>query len=189
MDRAVQAWLVATLASVKLVSPIMHSKWGWPICETVHFLGLSLLIGVIGMFDLRLLGMARRVPIAALHRLVPWGVLGYIINVVTGMMFLVTEPNEYIYNPSFHFKMLFMALAGVNIMVFYSVVFRRLKGLGPGSDAPRAAKVVASVSLFCWIGVIVYGRLLTFYRPGWCGLETAAGALSIGFLSNCIPFF
>jgi len=184
---AFQGWLVTTLSSVTLVSPIMHSKWGWPICESVHFVGLSLLVGVIGMFDLRLLGLAKRVPITALHRLVPWGVLGYIINVVTGMMFLMTDPVEYIYNPAFHIKMLFMAAAGLNIMIFYSVVFRHLKGLGPGSDAPRAAKIVAGVSLLCWIGVTVYGRLLTFYRPGWCGLE-GISSLSVGFLSNCNPF-
>ena len=181
-----QPWLVTTLASVKVVSPFMHSRWGWPICETVHFLGLSLLVGAIGMFDLRLLGMAKRVPIAALHRLIPWGILGFIINVITGAMFLVTEPVEYIYNPSFHFKMLFIALAGFNILVFYLTVFRKAKALAPGTEAPRSAKVIASASLFLWIGVMVWGRMLTFTRPGWCGVEPV-GFLSSSFLPSCIP--
>jgi len=183
---AFQAWLVTTLASVKVLSPIMHSTWGWPIAETVHFLGLSLLIGAIGMFDLRLLGMAKRVPIAALHRLVRWGILGFVINVITGAMFLVTEPYEYIYNPSFHFKMLFMALAGFNILVFYLIVFRKVAALGSGADAPRLAKVIGGASLFLWIGVMVWRRLLTFTRPGWCGIEPV-GFFSTSFLSSCIP--
>ena len=151
------------------------------MCETVHFLGLSLLVGTIGMFDLRLLGMAKRVPIVAVHRLVPWGILGYVLNVVTGALFLTTEPREYIYNPAFHFKMLFMALAGFNVLAFYLTTFRKVKVLGSGDDAPRIAKVMAGVSLVMWIGVIVCGRFLTFYRPDLCGSQ------EVGFLSTCVP--
>ena len=177
-----QAWLVRTLGSAYgIVSPVMNSTWGWPVCETVHFLGLSLLVGTIGLFDLRLLGMAKRVPIVALHRLIPWGVLGYAINVVSGALFLMTEPREYIYNPAFHFKMLFMALAGSNVLAFYLTTFRKVKVLGSGDDAPRGAKVIAIVSLTLWIGVLVCGRLLTFYRPDLCGSQRVA------FLSTCIP--
>jgi len=163
-----QPWLVATLASAKTVAAIMRSRWGWPICETVHFLGLSMLIGAIGIFDLRLLGVARRIPIAALHRVIPWGISGYVINILSGSMFLMTEPEQYIYNPSFHFKILFMGLAGLNVLVFYSAVFRRVRTLGPGDDAPVAAKLIGGFSLFLWIGIIVFGRMLTFYRPFRC---------------------
>ena len=177
-----QIWLVEQLSSVQLVSTFMHSKWGWPICETLHFIGLSMLVGAIGTFDLRLLGLARRIPIGALHRLIPWGVAGYVLNVMTGLMFLVTDPSEYIFNSAFHFKMLFMGVAGLNILMFYTLVFRRVVALAPGQDVPRLGRVVGAVSLVMWIGVIVSGRMLTFYRPGICG---PAGG---GFLASCIPF-
>ncbi|MCE2558991.1 MAG: hypothetical protein J4F98_10360, partial [Acidobacteria bacterium] len=49
----------------------MHTSWGWPTVESLHFFGLSLLIGTIGLWDLRLLGVARAIPMAALHKLVP----------------------------------------------------------------------------------------------------------------------
>ena len=176
-----QIWLVKTLFSVKIVSTFMHSAWGWPICESIHFIGLSLLVGMIATFDLRLLGLAKGVSIAALHKLVPWGVFGYVLNVITGAMFLVTEPNQYIYNPAFHFKMVFMAVAGLNIVVFYFVLFGRLKKAEPGAETPRAAKTVAIVSLSVWVAVIICGRLLTFYRPGDCELKDA------GFIATCIP--
>src|SRR4051812_8084784 len=176
-----QIWLVKTLLSVKLISTFMHSAWGWPICESIHFLGLSLLMGTIGAFDLRLLGLAKGISIGALHRLVPWGVLGYLINVTTGAMFLVTEPDQYIYNPAFQFKLSFMAVAGLNILVFYGVLFRRLKRRRPDEDTPPGAKGVALVSLSVWIAVIICGRLLTFYRPGDCELKDA------GFIATCIP--
>jgi hypothetical protein len=176
-----QIWLVRTLPRINPAMTFMHSKWGWPTCETLHFIGLSLLIGTIFMFDLRLLGMAKRIPIGALHRLVPWGVGGYALNVVTGLCFLMTEPNQYIYNPSFHYKVLFMGLAGLNVLTFYSAVFRKVRILPAGADTPVAAKMIASASLCLWIGVIVCGRLLTFYRPFQCGPNGP------GFLSICIP--
>jgi hypothetical protein len=69
------------------------------------------------------------------------------------------------YNTSFLFKLLFMAIAGINILVFYTTVFHRIKRLEPGDDAPLSAKVIGGVSLACWIGVITAGRLITFYRP------------------------
>ena len=176
-----QIWLVKTLVLVKPVGKFMHSHWGWPAAESVHFIGLSLLVGTIALFDLRLLGMAKRIPIAALHRLIPWGVLGYGINVVSGSFFLMTEPDQYIYNPAFHFKLLFMALAGVNVLAFYSAVYRRAIAVGASEDAPRSAKVVAIASLGFWVAVIVCGRLLTFYRPGICGADGP------GILATCIP--
>ena len=102
------------------------------------------------------------------------------MNVVTGLMFLATEPDQYIYNPAFHLKMLFVGLAGANILVFYLLVFRHVALLESGADAPRSAKLVAGASLILWTGVIVAGRYLTFYRPGLCeGYHS--------FLATCIP--
>jgi len=176
-----QVWLMKAFFAIKFARPFMNSKWGWPLCETLHFFGLSLLVGTIGMFDLRLLGVAKRIPISALHRLVPWGVMGYGINLMTGLLFLSIAPDQYIFNRAFHFKMLFMALAGLNILVFYSAVFRKVNVLGSGADAPRAAKIIGGASLCLWIGIIVCGRLLTFYRPSSCGDMTP------GFFAICFP--
>src|SRR5210317_60850 len=82
----------------------MHSAWGWPLMETLHFTGMCLLIGTVGIFDLRLLGVAKEVPLAALHRLVPLGVGGFLLNVASGVMFLVSAPDQYLYNPAFQTK-------------------------------------------------------------------------------------
>ena len=128
-----QIWLVRTLASVAPVSRFMHTTWGWPAAESLHFIGLSLLIGTIGVFDLRLLGVGKRIPIAAMHRLVPWGVLGFILTVISGVPFLMTEPDQYVYNPAFHFKVLFMLSAGLNALAFYLTCYRRTTGRGAGS--------------------------------------------------------
>lgn len=178
-----QEWLLRTLYSIQIVEPIMTSRWGWPICETLHFLGLSLLIGTVGMFDLRLLGVARHIPIAALHKLIPWGIGGYVVNVTTGSMFLMTAPDQYLYNSAFHLKMLFMAVAGLNVLTFYSAMFRKVRVLGAGADVPFAAKLIGGASLFLWTGIIIFGRLLTFYRPFVCGPDGQTGLLATCLLN------
>jgi len=176
-----QVWLVSTFSSVHPIATMMRTKWGWPIAESIHFIGLSLLVGCIGVFDLRLLGVGKRIPVAALHKLIPWGLTGYAINATSGLMFLLTEPDQYIYNPSFHFKLLFMTIAGLNALTFYVTVYRRTTAPDAPADAPRFAKVIAATSLSMWIAVIVCGRLLTFYRPGPCPRSGP------GFLAECIP--
>jgi hypothetical protein len=163
-----QVWLVRAINANSPVAEMMQTRWAWPLAESLHFLGLCLLVGCIGTFDLRLLGVASRVPIAAVHRFIPWGLLGFAINVVTGSLFLLTEPDQYIYNPSFHLKVLFLGLAGVNASLFYVTSFRQAFGNSAALDAPRRAKIIAAVSLCAWVAVIVCGRMITFYRPGPC---------------------
>jgi hypothetical protein len=145
---------------------VIRHEWVWPLCETLHYLGLSLLIGTVGLFDLRVLGLAKGIAPRAIHRLVPWGVAGYVVNVLTGIMFFAGHPDQYFYNDAFRLKALFMALAGVNIVVFYGTgVFQDMKALAPGASAPWRTKVIAGTSLSLWIAVLVCGRLLTFFRP------------------------
>ena len=180
MLHAAQIWLVTFIDHHSPVATLMRTHWAWPIAESLHFLGLCLLVGAIGSFDLRLLGVARRVPIAAMHRLIPWGILGFAINACTGLLFVLTEPDQYIYNPSFHFKVLALVIAGVNASLFYATSYRRVFGPAAALDAPRRAKAIALVSLCAWMTVIVCGRMLTFYRPGDCAGE-------LGLLLTCDP--
>jgi hypothetical protein len=175
MLRDFQVWLVNSIVAHSPVADMMHTAWAWPIVESVHFLGLCMLIGCIGTFDLRLLGVGKRVPIAAMHRLIPFGILGFVINVSSGVMFVLTEPDQYIYNPSFHLKFLFLTIAGLNAGMFYLSSYRQVFGANPSLDAPRRAKLIAAISLGAWVTVIICGRLITFYRPAPCSSEEAAG--------------
>jgi hypothetical protein len=176
-----QIWLVTAIIAHSPVADMMHTAWAWPIAESVHFLGLCLLIGCIGTFDLRLLGVARRVPIAAMHRLIPFGILGFVINISSGLLFLLTEPDQYIYNPSFHLKLLFMTIGGLNAGTFYLTCYRQAFGPTAALDAPRRAKVIAAISLGAWVAVIVCGRMLTFYRPAPCSPQESS------LLLQCSP--
>ena len=58
-----------------------------------------------------------------------------------------------------------MALAGINVLIFYSAAFREVNALGAGADAPLRSKIITGVSLTSWVAVLICGRLLTFFRP------------------------
>jgi hypothetical protein len=148
----------------------MNSSWGWPIAESIHFLGLCLLIGTVGVFDLRMLGMANGLSYAALHKLVPCGVVGYLMNVTTGALFLTTSPDQYLFNPAFQTKLFFMLIAGLNMLLFYFTTAAAVKNSPAIATLPGRARAIAAISLLCWCGVIVCGRLITYFRPPyhWC---------------------
>jgi hypothetical protein len=163
MESAIVQPFSAWLETTKLSWFVVHYPSVRQASETLHFFGIILLIGAIGAMDLRLLGVAKRLPFAPLHRLSPWAVSGFAICLATGSLFFAGDPFQYIHNPVFRFKMLFIALAGTNVLVFYMTgVFRNVETLGPGDDAPVEAKVIAAVSLVLWIGVMYLGRMLPF---------------------------
>jgi hypothetical protein len=165
MTEEVLGSLQRALESTVLSEFVRQSTWMWPVCESIHFMGMSLLIGTVGMFDLRLLGFARSIPIPALHRLIPLGVAGFVLNAATGLCFLTATPDQYLFNRAFHVKAVCILLAGFNVLFFYGRVFQRLQHLGPGARTPLPARIVGGVSLCAWIGVMSAGRLLTFFRP------------------------
>jgi hypothetical protein len=176
-----QVWLEGTLRSFTQVGALMRQEWSWPIAESIHFVGLTLLFGSIVAWDLRLLGFVKQVPIAAFHRLVPFAVVGFATNATSGTFFLMTYPDQYVYNPAFHLKVLCLILAGANVVLFYLTMFRKVKRLGPGAHGPALARLSGAISLALWATVIVAGRMITFYRPTVCRPGEA-----LGFLANCI---
>ena len=162
--------LLLSFSQATGIYSFMNSTWGWPFIESLHFLGLSLLIGTVGVFDLRMLGIAKGVSMAALHRLVPFGVAGYCLNVITGIMFVSTAPDQYLFNPAFQTKLTLMFIAGLNMLYFYQSSLTAVIKLPPESKAPTKAMILGAISLLCWTGVIVGGRLITYFRPPyhWC---------------------
>ena len=84
--------------------------WVWPFCETLHFVGMCVLLGTVGVVDLRILGVAKGIPIKLLEKFIPLGVIAFFVNMVTGFIFIagnpVGGPMEYLTNLSLQIKML-----------------------------------------------------------------------------------
>jgi hypothetical protein len=137
--------------------------WLWPLFAILHSFGMALLIGCIGALDLRMLGIGKALPVGPIERLAPWGILGFVITVITGIGFYAGSPEQY---QSFAFaaKMACIVLAGANVMLSHLTgLTRRVESVGAGQDAPIAAKLSAITSLSLWIGVMFWGRMLTFF--------------------------
>ena len=140
------------------------SKWWWAFMMDLHFIGLAMVIGTVGILDLRILGFAKQIPIGALHRLVPWAMLGFGLNLVTGVLAFTGMDQYYTYDWAFWLKILAIMLLGVNVAAFYLTgAFDSVESLGPGDDAPLLAKFIAATSLFLWFAVITLGRYIQSY--------------------------
>lgn len=148
------------LRTAAIASFVINYKWAWAASESLHFIGLCLLMGVVLVANLRMLGMMKNVSFSALHRLLPWAMFGFVISAITGFLFFITASDQYTLNVAFYLKMVFLFLAGLNVL--YLTAFEEPWAVRPGDDAPRTAKVIAASGIFLWFGVIVWGRLMPF---------------------------
>ena len=153
---------IAWLQTTPLSQAIVMNTWIWPAAETVHFFGLTLVLGVVGFLDLRLIGAFPRVPIASVRELVPFAVIGFVLNLMTGLIFLVGHPEQYAHNLAWWLKVGCLVLAGVNAAIFEWAVAPRVAALGPADPTPMAARCIGVVSLGAWLGVLYWGRMLPF---------------------------
>ena len=160
MLRSFSIWIHGTGLSWAIRGGV---PWIWPACETLHFIGMALLIGIVGLIDLRMLGLVKGLPLRPLQRLLLWGIAGFVLNAMTGFLFFAGDPSQYIDNRAFWAKLVFIALAGGNALLFYATgLSGTIDSASPGDDAPRGAKLIAAASLFLWFGVIFWGRMLPF---------------------------
>jgi hypothetical protein len=155
---AFAVWLRATDVS----QAITAVPWLWPACEIAHFVGLSVLVGVVGFFDLRLLGVVRAVPIGAAWSLMPWGKAGFGLAATTGVIFFVGAPEQYVNNVAFYAKLAFLVMAGLNALCFerlYGAIVKASPSLDP---TPLTYRAIAIISIVSWFLVIYWGRMLPF---------------------------
>lgn len=154
--------LVPWLQSTALSQAIVFQTWIWPLAEIIHFVGLALVIGIIGLLDLRLIGFFPGVPIPALRELVPYAILGFVLNAVSGLTFLIGHPEQYVDNLAWWLKVTALVIAGANAGVFELTLAKRVNALGPDDPTPLAAKGIGIVSIVAWLAVLYWGRMLPF---------------------------
>jgi hypothetical protein len=155
------------LISTGIGDYVAAHDWVWPFCETLHFIGMCVLLGTVGTVDLRVLGVAKGIPIQLLDKFIPLGVIAFLVNLVTGFIFIagnpVGGPMEYMTNLSLQIKLVLMLIAGINLLLFYVTgIHRSLETVPADGDASGRAKAVAAVSLTAWIFVIVMGRFIMY---------------------------
>ena len=152
------------LEQTSLGAGIRESLWLFPAIETLHLLGMAVLVGSIAAFDLRLLGwMLRRQRVSALaERLLPWSWAGFAVQLVTGALLFASEAVKVYPNPAFRLKMLLLFLVGLHALIFHLSVYRNVASWDDTEVLPAGPKVAGFVSILLWIGIVAAGRFIGF---------------------------
>jgi hypothetical protein len=158
---AIYQWLGTTA----LGEFMQTSDWAFPAVEVIHVIAVVLVYGVIAVVDLRLIGLAGRsrryAHLAAESLHLVWVAFGF--AVVTGLLMFTTQPVQYAANPWFVAKMVFIMLAGLNMVILELVVARRSHEWGnPGKPIPIQARLAGGLSLTFWTVVVICGRWIGF---------------------------
>ena len=136
------------------------SLWAFPGILLMHTYGMAILVGVIAGIDLKILGLVPAMPLAPLSKFLPLVWLAFWLNAITGTMLLAADATTKLTNPDFGMKMAFIVLAVIAQRLIQSRVFG-----DPKIDRrpfTANAKMLAVMSLVCWLGAITAGRLLAY---------------------------
>ena len=157
------AWMAGTW-----IAHIMRDvRFAWAVCETFHFIGLCMLCGAIIVMDARLMGFFRKtISLHAVHALTPFAIVGFALNLLTGIAFITRDAENYFINPDFQLKILAILLAGLNFLVFWFVIRRQLDKLPDDANTEVGAKIVGFSSVALWCLVIWFCRRIPVWGAG-----------------------
>jgi hypothetical protein len=160
--------LAASIEQTPVGIAIAESRYAFPIIEGLHLIALSISVGLIFLTDLRLIGvLLRHVPVTdVLQHLRPYVLGGFAVVFITGGLLTWAEASAVVESPATPFKLLFMALAGLNAIYFEFVIAKRPAVRDNHVTLPGSARLAGLASLGLWILVIIFGRLIA-YIPHW----------------------
>jgi hypothetical protein len=155
---------LASLEASGLAARIRNSLYLFPLIESSHVIGLTMVFGTIAIIDLRLLGLAsaRRPYTRVASDILKWTWAAFALTVTTGLLMFITNAGVYYHNFYFRSKMAMLALAGINVVIFELTAARSVHRWDKDAAAPLAGRTVAAVSLLIWISVIFLGRWIGF---------------------------
>ena len=163
-----------------------ESRYAYDLIESVHVWALCLFFGLAVMFDFRLLGWTMRsVPVSEVaRRLLPWTAAGFVVMVISGTLLFSAIPLRSYQNIFFRAKMIMLLLAGLNVWIFHSGVYRRVMTWGVNEKPPKAARVAGALSLVLWVCIVLSGRMIAY---NWFDCDRQPQPAIINFLTSCVP--
>ena len=138
-------------------------SWGYPLVLSCHAVGMAIVVGTVIMINLRLLGFATAIPFSFFLELSRVTLFGVILNIASGLALFSGNPLKFFYHPAFWIKLSLILLGSLS--VWWGL--RSVRLMSPGTElmtASNTVKLVASFSLFCWLGAIVAGRLIAYFK-------------------------
>ena len=154
----------AWLENTPLGMFVAGSTWAFPTIESIHVFFLVIVVGSIAIVDLRLVGVAsRNRSVSRLSNDVlplTWG--AFVGAMITGGLLFSSKATHYLANGPFRFKMILLALAGLNMLIFHFMTYRDVERWDNDPVTPKAARLAGLLSLAFWIGVVALGRWIGF---------------------------
>jgi hypothetical protein len=150
-------WLQYT----RVATFVAETLWAYPLFETLHTLGMALLVGSLGLIDLRILGYKPELPILGTLDLLPLAWLGFTINLISGLLLFTSDPVYFWNSVTFKVKIGLIVLGGINAFILSQSVFREARAGGDATPGTQA-RLVAASSLTFWVGAIIAGRLIAY---------------------------
>ena len=140
------------------------STWLFPIIETIHIVGIVLLVGSTSILDLRLMGLTYRdQPVSKMAwRFLPWAWVGFLVQVITGGLLFASEATKMIENLGFQVKMLLIVVAGINALVFHLIAYQSVDKWENDRVAPFSARAAGLISILLWFGIVAAGRWIAY---------------------------
>jgi hypothetical protein len=145
---------------------LRESLWVFPVVETIHVLSITLLAGSIAVLDLRLLGIilrGERVSSVA-RQVLPVVWTGFASLVITGVLLFGAEAEKSFSNPAFRIKLLLLVLAGLNPLIYYRTVYRRIEQWDASTAIPLSARLAGATSIVLWFAIIAAGRATAYFN-------------------------
>jgi hypothetical protein len=151
-------WLQSTWVGVL----VAESLWGYPLFETIHSLGMAMLIGSLGLINLRVLGYKPDLPLFNMQQLLPLAWLGFTLNAVSGALLFTSDAVYFFSSYTFRIKMVLIVLGGLNAALLGRRIFRDAASGGAAAPAAASTKFIAVTSLIFWFGAVCAGRLIAY---------------------------
>ena len=149
--------------ALPIARAMRESLWMYPIVEVIHIVGFVILVGSVLMFDLRVLGLSKQIPVRALARhLLPWSWGAVVLIVPTGLLMFTAHANDFLANGTFQLKMALLMTAGINAIAFHTGPYQSVKAWDVGLPAPLVARASVTASVVLWLAIITCGRLLAY---------------------------
>ncbi len=142
---------------------VAETLWAYPLLETLHTLGMAMLLGTLGLINLRVLGYKRALSLVGTQDLLPIAWIGFTINAASGLLLFTSDAVNFFSSNTFRVKITLIVLAGINA----AILSRRIYGSGGEAVATgeggATIKLLAGSSLVFWVVAVICGRIYAYY--------------------------
>lgn len=142
---------------------VRQSIWLYPAVEIIHIISFAVLVGSAFLFDLRLLGLARKLPVKeSVRHFIRWARISFAVALPSGFILFMVDATSIGVNTAFRVKLMLILLAGLNAAVFHLFTLKTVDNWNINKRPPVAARISGILSILLWFSVITCGRLIAY---------------------------